>query len=151
MALIPNCAATRYTRFTLDGSGLARIAEPDPALWDGIADQFDMPEALRVDLDRITQTEVAQWRMGQTLLLSGKVFTARDAAHKRMDRFVEPLMAQAGLRAMIGKAERGPQAVEAIRRNKGAYLCATGGAAYLMSRAIRSARVTVDILDLNQM
>ena len=116
---------------------------------------------------------------------SGKVLTARDAAHKRlvdllmrgeplpvdlrgrvvyyvgpvdavgdeavgpagpttatrMDRFVEPLMAQAGLLAMIGKAERGPQAVEAIRRNKGAYLCATGGAAYLMSRAIRSARV----------
>ena len=185
VALIPNCAATRYTRFTLDGSGPARIAEPDHALWGGIADQFDMPEALRVDLDHITQAEVAQWKIGQTLLLSGKVLTARDAAHKRMvdllsrgeplpvdlwgrvvyyvgpvdpvvgeavgpagpttatrmDRFVEPLMAQAGLLAMIGKAERGPEAVEAIRRNGGAYLCATGGAAYLMSRAIKSSRV----------
>ena len=185
VALIPNCAATRYLRFTLDGTGPVHIEEPSPTLWEGIADHFDMPDALRVNLDNIKAEDVAQWKIGQTLLLSGKVLTARDAAHKRlvdllnrgeplpvdlrgrvvyhvgpvdavrdeavgpagpttatrMDRFVEPLMAQAGLLAMIGKAERGPQAVEAIRRNKGAYLCATGGAAYLMSRAIRSARV----------
>jgi fumarate hydratase class I len=50
-------------------------------------------------------------------------------------------MARAGLLAMIGKAERGPGAIDAIRRHQGAYLCATGGAAYLMSRAIKSARV----------
>lgn len=185
VALIPNCAATRYLRFTLDGTGPVHMEEPSPTLWEGIADHFDMPDALRVNLDNITTEDVAQWKIGQTLLLSGKVLTARDAAHKRlvdllkrgeplpvdlrgrvvyyvgpvdavgdeavgpagpttatrMDRFVEPLMAQAGLLAMIGKAERGPQAVEAIRHNKGAYLCATGGAAYLMSRAIRSARV----------
>lgn len=185
VALIPNCAATRYLRFTLDGSGLAHIEEPSPSLWEGIADHFDMPDALRVNLDHVTKEDISQWKIGQTLLLSGKVLTARDAAHKRlvdllkqgkplpvdlkgrviyyvgpvdaigdeavgpagpttatrMDRFVEPLMAQVGLLAMIGKAERGQLAVEAIRRNKGAYLCATGGAAYLMSRAIRSARV----------
>jgi fumarate hydratase class I len=185
VALIPNCAATRYLRFTLDGTGPVHIEEPSPTLWEGITDHFDVPDALRVNLDNIKAEDVAQWKIGQTLLLSGKVLTARDAAHKRlvdllkrgeplpvdlrgrvvyyvgpvdavrdeavgpagpttatrMDRFVEPLMAQAGLLAMIGKAERGPQAVEAIRRNKGAYLCATGGAAYLMSRAIRSARV----------
>lgn len=185
VALIPNCAATRYVRFTMDGTGPLHMEEPSPTLWEGIADHFDIPDALRVNLDNITTEDVAQWKIGQTLLLSGKVLTARDAAHKRlvdllmrgeplpvdlrgrviyyvgpvdavgdeavgpagpttatrMDRFVEPLMAQAGLLAMIGKAERGPQAVEAIRRNKGAYLCATGGAAYLMSRAIRSARV----------
>lgn len=185
VALIPNCAATRYIRFTLDGRGPVQIAEPDPALWEGIPDRFDVPDALRVDLDRTGRAEVARWRIGQTLLLSGKVLTARDAAHKRMadllsrgeplpvdlrgrvvyyvgpvdpvegeavgpagpttatrmDRFVEPLMAQAGLLAMIGKAERGPEAVGAIRRHGGAYLCATGGAAYLMSRAIKSSRV----------
>ncbi|MEY5097942.1 MAG: hypothetical protein RJA36_661 [Pseudomonadota bacterium] len=185
VALVPNCAATRYLRFTLDGSGPARIEEPSPELWADIPDRFDVPDALRVDLDRLTPAEVAQWRIGQTLLLSGRVLTARDAAHKRltdllargeplpvdlrgrvvyyvgpvdavgdeavgpagpttatrMDRFVEPLMAQAGLLAMIGKAERGPEAIETIRRHQGAYLCATGGAAYLMSRAIRSARV----------
>jgi len=185
VALIPNCAATRYVRFFLDGNGPARIEEPDPALWDGIADRFEVPDAMRVDLDRLTPTEVTQWRIGQTLLLSGKVLTARDAAHKRlvdllhrgehlpvdlrgrvvyyvgpvdaiegeavgpagpttatrMDRFVEPLMARTGLLAMIGKAERGPEAIEAIRHHQGAYLCATGGAAYLMSRAIKAARV----------
>lgn len=59
----------------------------------------------------------------------------------RMDRFVETLMASTGLLAMIGKAERSPEAIEAIRRHRGAYLCATGGAAYLLSKAIRSARV----------
>jgi fumarate hydratase class I len=185
VALIPNCAAMRYVRFFLDGNGPVRIEEPDPALWDGIADRFEVPDAMRVDLDRLTPTEVTQWRIGQTLLLSGKVLTARDAAHKRlvdllhrgehlpvdlrgrvvyyvgpvdaiegeavgpagpttatrMDRFVEPLMARTGLLAMIGKAERGPEAIEAIRHHQGAYLCATGGAAYLMSRAIKAARV----------
>jgi fumarate hydratase class I len=185
VALIPNCAATRYVRFSLDGSGPAQIDEPDPAVWDGIANRFEVPDALLVDLDQLTPADVAQWRIGQTLLLSGKVLTARDAAHKRMvdmldrgeplpvdlrgrvvyyvgpvdavadeavgpagpttatrmDRFVQPLMARTGLIAMIGKAERGLGAIEAIRRHQGAYLCATGGAAYLMSRAIKSARV----------
>ncbi len=185
VALVPNCAAARYVRFTLDGSGPARIEGPLPDLWDGIADRFDMPGAVRVDLDRLGADEVRGWRIGQTLLLSGRVLTARDAAHKRlvdllargaplpvdlrgrvvyyvgpvdavgdeavgpagpttatrMDRFVEPLMAQAGLLAMIGKAERGPVAIAAIARHGGAYLSATGGAAYLLSRAIRAARV----------
>lgn len=185
VALIPNCAATRYVRFTLDGSGPAHIEEPSPSLWEGIADRFDMPGAVRVDIDRLSADEVRQWRIGQTLLLSGRVLTARDAAHKRlvdllacgqplpvdlrgrviyyvgpvdavgdeavgpagpttatrMDRFVEPLMAQAGLLAMIGKAERGSDAIAAIARHGGAYLSATGGAAYLLSKAIRAARV----------
>ncbi len=51
------------------------------------------------------------------------------------------MLAQTGLIAMIGKAERGPVAIEAIRRHKAAYLMAVGGAAYLVSKAIRSARV----------
>lgn len=185
VALIPNCAATRHGRFTLDGSGPAVWPVPDPAVWAGLPHQPELPDAVRVDLDQLTAADVAGWTLGQTLLLSGRVLTARDAAHQRlvnllahgqplpvdlrgrvvyyvgpveavrgeavgpagpttatrMDRFVEPLMAQAGLLAMIGKAERGPQAVRAIQRHQGAYLCATGGAAYLLSRAIRASRV----------
>ena len=59
----------------------------------------------------------------------------------RMDRFVEPLMAGTGLLAMIGKAERGKDAIAAIARHGGVYLSATGGAAYLLARSIRAARV----------
>ena len=185
IALVPNCAATRYLRFTLDGSGPATF-EPTPvAEWDGIADRFDAPEALRVNLDQLDRTQIATWRTGQTMLLSGRVLTARDAAHKRlvdllergqplpvdlngrviyyvgpvdavegeavgpagpttatrMDKFVERLLAQTGLLAMIGKAERGLDAVQSIRRHGAAYLAAVGGAGYLLSKAIRRARV----------
>jgi len=59
----------------------------------------------------------------------------------RMDKFTETMLARTGLLAMIGKAERGPVAIEAIRKHKAAYLMAVGGAAYLVSKAIRSARV----------
>ena len=59
----------------------------------------------------------------------------------RMDKFTETLLGRTGLIAMIGKGERGPEAIEAIRRHKAAYLIAVGGAAYLVSKAIRSARV----------
>ncbi|HEX2013103.1 MAG TPA: fumarate hydratase [Roseateles sp.] len=185
VALIPNCAATRYTRFTLDGSGPAVLDLPTPELWDGIPDRFEAPEALKVNLDGLDKAQVAQWRIGQTLLLSGRVLTARDAAHKRlvdlldagrplplelrgrviyyvgpvdavageavgpagpttatrMDKFSEAMLGRAGVLAMIGKAERGPAAVAAIRRHGAPYLAAVGGAAYLLSKAIRSARV----------
>lgn len=185
VALVPNCAATRYLRLQFDGSGPAPIEWPDASLWDGIPDRFDPPQARRVDLDRLDRAEVAGWRVGEVLLLSGRVLTARDAAHRRiaerlaageplpvslqdrvvyyvgpvdavgdeavgpagpttatrMDKFVEPLLAQTGLLAMIGKAERGPEAVASIRRHGAAYLAATGGAAYLLSRSIRTARV----------
>lgn len=185
VAVVPNCAATRYLRFELDGRGPARIETPTLDHWEGIAEQFDVQGAWPVDLDRIDRDEVASWRTGQTLLLSGKVLTARDAAHKRlvdllerdeplpislrgrvvyyvgpvdavgneavgpagpttatrMDKFLEPLLTQTGLLATIGKAERGPEAIAAIRRHGAPYLAATGGAAYLLSKAIRSARV----------
>ena len=185
VALVPNCAAPRYTRFTLDGSGPARIEEPPMDVWDGIEDRFDTPDATRVNLDQLDAGQVANWRVGQTLLLSGRVLTARDAAHRRMqalldagdalpvdlrgrviyyvgpvnavrdeavgpagpttanrmDRYVQPLLAHTGLLAMIGKAERGAEARAAIREHQRAYLSATGGAAYLLSKAIRRARV----------
>ncbi|MCR9090739.1 fumarate hydratase [Algiphilus sp.] len=59
----------------------------------------------------------------------------------RMDKFTETMLSQTGLIAMVGKAERGPAAIEAIRAHGSAYLMAVGGAAYLVSKAIRSARV----------
>jgi fumarate hydratase, class I len=59
----------------------------------------------------------------------------------RMDGFTEMMLAQTGLIAMIGKAERGPVAIEAIKKHKSAYLMAVGGAAYLVSKAIKNAKV----------
>src|SRR6187399_1646364 len=59
----------------------------------------------------------------------------------RMDKFTEMMLAKTGLVAMIGKAERGPVAIEAIRKHRAAYLMAVGGAAYLVSKAIRASRV----------
>ncbi|APC68806.1 fumarate hydratase [Ralstonia pseudosolanacearum] len=59
----------------------------------------------------------------------------------RMDKFTETMLAKTGLIAMVGKAERGPVAIEAIQKHKSAYLMAVGGAAYLVSKAIRGAKV----------
>lgn len=185
IALIPNCAATRYVRFSLDGGGPAVLTPPDPAVWDGIPDAMPEDGGIHVDLDSLSRNEVAQWKVGQTLLLTGKLLTGRDAAHKRltdmlaaneplpvdlrgkaiyyvgpvdpvkdeavgpagpttstrMDKFVAPLLRETGLLVMVGKAERGAAAIEAIRKYGAAYLVAVGGAAYLVSKAVRSARV----------
>ena len=58
----------------------------------------------------------------------------------RMDGFTDRILAATGLKLMIGKAERGPRAIDAIQRHKAAYLIAVGGAAYLVSKAIKAAR-----------
>jgi fumarate hydratase class I len=58
-----------------------------------------------------------------------------------MDKFTEMMLAQTGLIAMVGKAERGPMGIEAIRKHQAAYLMAVGGAAYLVSKAIRKSRI----------
>ncbi len=185
VALIPNCAATRYVSFSLDGRGPACFATPDPALWEDIPEAMPASEGRRVNLDMLTVAEVRTWKAGERLLLSGKLMTARDAAHQRlmdlmtrneplpvdlqnraiyyvgpvdpvageavgpagpttstrMDKFMPALLEQTGLLVTIGKAERGPVAINAIRKAGGAYLVAVGGAAYLVSRAIQSARV----------
>ncbi|GAB5604750.1 fumarate hydratase [Sideroxyarcus sp. TK5] len=83
VALIPNCAATRHVHFTLDGSGAASFEPPK------IEDYPDVhwqpaPDARRVNLDNVTRADIARWQPGETLLLSGKLLTGRDAAHKRM-------------------------------------------------------------------
>jgi fumarate hydratase class I len=186
VAVIPNCAATRHVHFTLDGSGRARLEPPDLALWPKVTWAADAT-ARRVSLDGLTREEMAAWKPGERLLLSGKLLTGRDAAHKRicalldagkplpegldftdrviyyvgpvdpvgneivgpagpttanrMDRFTDTMLGKAGLLAMVGKAERGPEAVESIRRHRSAYLIAVGGAAFLVSNAIRSSRV----------
>ncbi|MBK8665265.1 MAG: fumarate hydratase [Burkholderiales bacterium] len=59
----------------------------------------------------------------------------------RMDKFTDMMLSQTGLIAMIGKAERGPAAIEAIKQHQSAYLMAVGGAAYLVSKAIKTAKV----------
>jgi fumarate hydratase class I len=58
-----------------------------------------------------------------------------------MDKFTEMMLAKTGLMGMVGKSERGPSGIEAIKKHKAVYLMAVGGAAYLVSKAIRSARV----------
>ena len=184
VALIPNCAANRHARFTLDGHGPARFDAPPPAAWPDLAPAATT-EGRRVDLDTLTRDDIAQWRAGDTLLLNGRMLTGRDAAHRRiqdllargepmpadfagrviyyvgpvdpvrgeavgpagpttstrMDGYTEMMLARGGLLAMVGKAERGPEAVAAIRRHRATYLIAVGGAAYLVSQAIRGARV----------
>ena len=58
-----------------------------------------------------------------------------------MDRFTETMLGKAGLLAMVGKSERGPEGIEGIKKHKAAYLMAVGGAAYLVSKAVRKAKV----------
>jgi fumarate hydratase, class I len=186
VAIIPNCAATRHAHFVLDGSGPAQLDPPDLELWPKLTYEA-APDSRRVNLDALTREDVATWRPGERLLLSGKMLTGRDAAHKRlaqlieagkplpagldfknrviyyvgpvdpvrgeavgpagpttatrMDKFTEMMLGRTGLIAMVGKAERGPEAVAAIRKHKAAYLMAVGGAAYLVSKAIRASRV----------
>ena len=185
VAMIPNCAATRHGHFVLDGSGPAYMEPPSLDTWPDVQWAPDYNTSRKVDLDTLTREEVASWKPGDTLLLSGRMLTGRDAAHKRiqdmlsrgeklpvdfanrviyyvgpvdpvrdevvgpagpttatrMDKFTEMMLERTGLLAMIGKAERGPATVESIRKHGSAYLMAVGGAAYLVSKAIRGARV----------
>ncbi len=184
VAIIPNCAATRHTHFVLDGSGPARFEAPKLSDWPEITRETSA-SVRKVNLQQITANDVASWQPGDVLLLSGKMLTGRDAAHKkmvdilatgeklpvdlkgrfiyyvgpvdpvrdevvgpagpttatRMDKFTETVLAATGLMGMIGKAERGPAAIEAIRKHQSVYLMAVGGAAYLVSKAIKQAKV----------
>ncbi len=183
VAVIPNCTATRHVHFVLDGSGPARFSAPDLNDWPEL--DFKIENAMRVDLDTLTRAAMREWRAGDTLLLSGKMLTGRDAAHKkmvdllrrgeplpvdlggrfiyyvgpvdpvrdevvgpagpttatRMDQFTRTLLERTGLLGMIGKAERGPRAIAAIREHGATSLIAVGGAAYLIAQAITGARL----------
>ena len=183
IALIPNCAATRHIHFSLDGSGPAVLTPPKLADYPAIA--LGGINSRRVNINNITKAELASWKTGETLLLSGKILTGRDAAHKkitemlnngeslpvdfngrfiyyvgpvdpvgdeavgpagpttstRMDKFTRQMLEQTGLIGMIGKSERGQIAIDAIKDNQAIYLIAVGGAAYLVSKAIKAAKV----------
>jgi fumarate hydratase class I len=100
IALIPNCAATRHTHFILDGKGPAHFKIPDLNLWpqDTWAAQKD---AKRINLDSIDKTSIEEWKEGDLLLLSGKLLTARDGAHKKIADLLkkgEPLPAGINLK-----------------------------------------------------
>ncbi len=184
IALIPNCAATRHIHFSLDGTGPAQFSPPSLNDWPIIAEE-NRDTTQRINLDTVGREQIRQWRPGDTLLISGKLLTGRDAAHKRlvemiarneklpvdftnrfiyyvgpvdavrdeavgpagpttatrMDKFAETILAKTGLIGMIGKAERGPTGIEAIKKHGAVYLIATGGAAYLVSKSIRAAKV----------
>ncbi|MFT5928570.1 MAG: fumarate hydratase class I, partial [Candidatus Azotimanducaceae bacterium] len=89
VAMIPNCAATRHVHFTLDGAGEAQLPVPKLEDWPQITWEAG-PNSRRVNLDTVTPEEIATWNPGETLLLSGKMLTGRDAAHKRIrDLFEE--------------------------------------------------------------
>src|ERR1700684_4598623 len=182
VAMIPQCAADRHAHIVLDGSGPVFLDPPPLDAWPKLT--YDVSGARRVNLDTVTREEAATWKPGEVLLLTGKLLTGRDAAHKRMsdmlnrgeklpvdftgrfiyyvgpvdpvreeavgpagpttatrmDKFTRQMLAETGLMGMIGKAERGPVAIEAIKEFGAVYLMAVGGAAYLVSKAIISSR-----------
>ncbi|WP_024931062.1 fumarate hydratase [Methylophilus sp. OH31] len=183
VAIIPNCAATRHVHFTLDGSGVAELTPPNPDVYPDVH-WAPSPQAKRVNLETVTRAETQTWKTGDTLLLTGKILTGRDAAHKRIQTMLakgEPLpvdftnkfiyyvgpvdavrdeavgpagpttatrmdsytdmMLNTGLLGSIGKAERGEEALVEIAKHKSVYLMAVGGAAYLVSKAIKKSRV----------
>jgi len=183
VAMIPNCAATRHVHFVLDGSGPVTLEPPSLEDWPRLT--YDVSGGRRVNLDTLLPAEVATFKPGEVLLLSGKLLTGRDAAHKRltdmlargealpvdfrnrviyyvgpvdpvrdevvgpagpttatrMDKFTPAMLEHTGLIGMVGKAERGPIAIEAIRKHGACYLMAVGGSAYLVSKAIKHSRL----------
>ena len=88
VAIIPNCTATRHIGFELDGSGVAEFVPPDMGLWPDI-EYSASADARHVELASVTKEQVQTWRAGDTLLLSGKMLTGRDAAHKRLVGLLE--------------------------------------------------------------
>jgi len=185
VAMIPNCAATRHVHFTLDGTGVAELPEVDMNLYPDL--EMDVSKYTKVDLNTLTQSQMENWNIGDTLLLSGTIITGRDAAHKRlkrmidsgeglpkgvnfdnrfiyyvgpvdpvgdevigpagpttatrMDKFTDMMLENTGILGMIGKAERGESAIKSIKKHKASYLIAVGGAAYLISKSIKKAKI----------
>jgi fumarate hydratase class I len=185
VAMIPNCAATRHVHFTLDGSGVAELPEVDMSIYPDL--EMDVSKYKKVDLNSLTQSQMDNWNIGDTLLLSGTIITGRDGAHKRlktmidsgeglpkgvnfdnkfiyyvgpvdavrdeiigpagpttatrMDKFTDMMLENTGILGMIGKAERGESTIKSIKKHKASYLIAVGGAAYLISKSIKKAKI----------
>ena len=186
VVMIPNCAATRHIHFTLDGSSKYEFKTPDLNKWPVIKTDSNN-SSKKIDLDNIKKEDLKDLKSGDTLLLSGKILTGRDAAHgrlvellkagkplpdgvdftnkfiyyvgpvdavgdevvgpagpttaTRMDKFTEDMLANTSLLGMIGKAERGDATCKSIAKHKAVYLMAVGGAAYLVAKAIKKAKV----------
>ncbi len=186
VAIIPNCVATRHIHFSLDGHGAAEFTPPSLADWPEVFWKPDK-DAIHVDLQQLNKAEMNHWKPGDRLLLSGKILTARDAAHKkiasliasgeslpnglsfkhrfvyyvgpvdavdgeavgpagpttstRMDQYSKMMLDDMGIAGMIGKAERGDATIELIKQHNSVYLIAVGGAAFLISQAIKKAKV----------
>jgi len=184
IAMNPNCAAMRHIHFELDGNGIAQFTPPKVEDYPDVHWQ-PSADARHVNLDGLTRDDIATWQPGETLLLSGKLLTGRDAAHKRisdmlaqgeplpvdfngrfiyyvgpvdpvrdeivgpagpttatrMDKLTEMMLSQTGLIGMVGKAERGKAAIQSIKQHGAVYLIAIGGAAYLVSQAIKKSKV----------
>jgi fumarate hydratase, class I len=183
VALLPNCAATRHAHFTLDGSGPAKLDPPSLEDWPKLT--LDFSTSKHVNIDGITREELGKLRSGDRVLLTGKILTGRDAAHRRltdmiargeklpadftnrliyyvgpvnavrdevvgpagpttasrMDKFSATMLEKTGLIGMIGKSERGAATIEEIKKHKATYFIAVGGAAYLVSKAIKASRL----------
>ena len=82
VAMIPNCAATRHIHFDLKGDGPAVFEKPDLDTWPDI--ELPMDTIKKVNIEDLNKENLSQFKSGDTLLLSGKILTARDAAHKKI-------------------------------------------------------------------
>ena len=186
VAIIPNCAANRHIHFKMSGDGPVKLKPPNLEVWPK-AEWSPKETSTRVNLDTLQKKDLGKFKLGQSLLLSGKILTARDAAHKklkeladnnqplpdgldlknrfiyyvgpvdpvgnevvgpagpttssRMDKYSSLMLEDYEVIGMIGKAERGKEALESIKKNKAVYLIAVGGSAYLISQAIKSSKL----------
>ena len=186
VAIIPNCAANRHIHFKMSGDGPVKLKPPNLEVWPK-AEWSPKETSTRVNLDTLQKKDLGKFKLGQSLLLSGKILTARDAAHKklkeladnnqplpdgldlknrfiyyvgpvdpvgnevvgpagpttssRMDKYSSLMLEDYEIIGMIGKAERGKEALESIKKNKVVYLIAVGGSAYLISQAIKSSKL----------
>ena len=186
VAIIPNCAANRHIHFKVSGDGPVKLKPPNLEVWPK-AEWSPKETSTRVNIDTLQKKDLGKFKLGQSLLLSGKILTARDAAHKklkelaensqplpdgldlknrfiyyvgpvdpvgnevvgpagpttssRMDKYSSLMLEDYEIIGMIGKAERGKEALESIKKNKAIYLIAVGGSAYLISQAIKSSKL----------
>ena len=186
VAIIPNCAANRHIHFKMSGDGPVKLKPPNLEVWPK-AEWSPKETSTRVNIDTLPKKDLGKFKLGQSLLLTGKILTARDAAHKklkeladnnqplpdgldlknrfiyyvgpvdpvgnevvgpagpttssRMDKYSSLMLEDYEIIGMIGKAERGKEALESIKKNKVVYLIAVGGSAYLISQAIKSSKL----------
>lgn len=186
VAIIPNCAANRHIHFKMSGDGPIKLKPPNLEVWPK-AEWSPKETSTRVNIDTLPKKDLGKFKLGQSLLLTGKILTARDAAHKklkeladnnqplpdgldlknrfiyyvgpvdpvgnevvgpagpttssRMDKYSSLMLEDYEIIGMIGKAERGKEALESIKKNKAIYLIAVGGSAYLISQAIKSSKL----------